>query len=332
MSRKVITVTMNPSIDKTVEISELIPYGLNRVKSIRQDPGGKGINVGRVLQNFGVDVIATGLIAGHQGKALQDELDACGLLHDFMPVEGETRTNLKIVDESIGKVTEVNEPGFFVTPEQADTFLRKLADMSEEAEIVILSGSLPPGITIDYYAKCISVLKSRGVKVLLDADGPALLEGINAVPYAIKPNLQELGTLFHSEFNNISHVAEAAVKLTEKGVEIVIVSLGPEGGVFVSKDGIFKADSWDIPVKSTVGGGDAMVGALAYSMIRGDSLYDTARFATAAGTITVSKAGTQFCSFKEVQETVGKVFIRDIHLNSNERIHPAPNQKWSAFS
>jgi 1-phosphofructokinase len=331
MKQKVITVTMNPSIDKTVELNQLIPYGLNRAKSSRLDPGGKGINVGRILQNFGVDVTATGLIAGNQGKALLDQLDACGLDHDFLQVEGETRTNLKVIDESVNKVTEINEQGFLVTEEQAEEFLGKLEIMSAEAEIVILSGSLPPGISIDYYARCIRIAKSKGAKVLLDAEGPALLEGLNAVPFAVKPNQQELGTLFHTEFNNIGQVAEAATKLADKGVEIVIVSLGPEGGVFANRNEIFKADSWDIPVKSTVGGGDAMVGALAYSMLRGDSLYDAARFATAAGTVTVSKAGTQFCNLDEVQGSVGKVFIRDIQLHSNERITSNLGQKWSSF-
>lgn len=305
---------MNPSIDKTAVVNKLVPHGLNRVKSTRLDPGGKGINVGRVLKSLGVDVTATGLIAGHQGKSLLDQLDVCGIDHDFLFVEGETRTNLKIVDESVNQITEINEPGFLVTPEQEQAFLDKLEKLSGQTDIIVLSGSLPLGISVDFYGRCIRNARNSGAKVLLDAEGPVLFEGINAVPYAVKPNLQELSTLFHAEFNNIRQVAEAANKLIERGIEIVIVSMGPEGAVFASRDEMFKADSWDIPVKSTVGAGDAMVGALAYSILKENSLREAARFATAAGTVTVSKDGTQFCNLEEVLGSTGKVIIRDIQL------------------
>jgi 1-phosphofructokinase len=312
MNGKVITVALNPSIDKTIHLNKLVPYGLNRVKGLRIDPGGKGINVGRVLKSFGVDVTVTGLLAGRQGEALLEHLSACGIEADFMQIAGETRTNLKIVDESVGKITEINEQGFYVSQDDMESFLLKLDNLSCEAEILILSGSLPPGIPVDFYATCTRIAKNNGAKVLIDAEGAVLFEGLKATPYAVKPNLQEMGTLFHAEFNSIRQVAEAARKLIDGGVEIVIVSMGPEGAVYVTKDEIIKADSWNIPVKSTVGAGDAMVGALAHSILKGNSLEEIARITTAAGTITVSKEGTQFCNLEEVEALKHKVIARSL--------------------
>lgn len=312
MNTKVITVTMNPSIDKTIVLDKLVPNGLNRAKSTRLDPGGKGINVGRVLQSFGVDVTITGLIAGRQGESLLAQLYGNGLNCDFLKIEGETRTNLKIIDGSVNQVTEINEQGFFVQPEYVSSFLEKLESLSGQAEIVILSGSLPPGVPVDFYAQCTTVAKYKGAKVILDAEGAILFEGLKALPYAVKPNLQELGTVFHEEFNNYRQVAEAAKKLHDKGIPIVIVSMGPDGAVYVSQDEIYKADSWNIPVKNTVGAGDAMVASLAYSILKQDSLYEIARLSTAAATITVSKDGTQFCSFGEVLESAGKANVRSL--------------------
>lgn len=312
MSQKVIAVAMNPSMDKTIVLNKLIPNGLNRVRNTRIDPGGKGINVGRVLQSFGVDVTVTGLIAGRQGEALLELLKDSGLDCDFLKIEGETRTNYKIIDESINQVTEINEQGFYVEPHDVSYFLEKFETLSSKAEIVILSGSLPPGVPVNFYAECTTISKKNGAKVLLDADGAILIEGLKAIPYAVKPNLKELGTIFHEEFSNYRQVGEAVKKLIDQGIEIVIASMGQDGAVYANRNEIYKADSWNIPVKSTVGAGDAMVGTLAYSILKQDSLHEIARLTTAASTITVSKIGTQFGSFEEVLESAGKVKIRSL--------------------
>lgn len=312
MSKKVITVTMNPSIDKTILLDKLNPYGLNRVKSFRLDPGGKGINVARVLRSFHVDTMVSGLIAGKLGEVLQNHLKEASIPADFMEVNGETRTNLKIVDQSVNKTTEINETGFPVSGEQREAFLKKLEGMTKQASIIILGGSLPPGVPDDFYAKCTKIAKNAGVKVILDADGSALAKGIGAVPYAIKPNIHELENYFGESYDSFSKVADAAKKLIAAGIEIVIVSMGPDGAILADREHIFKADSWDIPVKSTVGAGDSMVGALAYSILRQDALYDIAKLTTAAGTITASKSGTQVCTLEEVLQSVSNVTVRPI--------------------
>ncbi len=313
MDNRVIAVAMNPSIDKTIVVDKLIPYGLNRARSTRIDLGGKGINVGRILHSFGVNVTITGMMAGRDGEVLLEQLRASGIDFEFLTVEGETRTNYKIIDESVNKVTEINEQGFLTTLENVHLFFERLERLTENAEILVLSGSLPPGVPVDFYANCTEIAKKRGVKVLLDADGVALTEGLKALPYAVKPNLKELGAVFHEQFSNYRQVGEATKKLIDQGIEIVIASMGPDGAVYATENEMYKADSWNIPVKSTVGAGDAMVATLAYCILKRDSLREIARLTTAASTITVSKIGTQFCSYQEVLESAGKVNVRSLH-------------------
>lgn len=312
MVQKVITITMNPSIDKTVLLDEFHLYGLNRIHGARLDPGGKGINVAKVLHNFHVDVTVSGFIAGQQGILLQEQLKQANIPADFMEVEGETRTNLKIVDESVNKTTEINEPGFTVSEAHLASFLKKLESLAEQAAIIVLAGSLPPGVPDDFYAQCIAIAKKAGAKVLLDTDGTAFAKGLEAVPYAVKPNIHELEAYFHDEFKTYQQVADAAKRLLDMGVEIVIISMGAEGAVVADRQEAYQVNTWDIPIKSTVGAGDSMVGALAYSILKQASLHEIARMTTAAGTITASKSGTQTCTLEEVMQAVENVTVRSI--------------------
>jgi 1-phosphofructokinase len=312
MKDKVITITLNPSIDKTITVEKLTPYGLNRAISTRMDPGGKGINVARVLKNFGVDVMVSGLIAGDQGKLLKNYLKKSEIYTDFMETSGETRTNLKIIDESVNKTTEINESGFYVSHDDLMTFKRKFQSLLKDASIVVISGSVPPGVPSDFYAECISIAKTEGVKTLLDADGDTLTEGLKAVPYAIKPNIHELELLGGCTFSNIKDIVNAVQKLIEEGIEIAIVSMGPDGAIVANQHDVYKVDSWDVKVKSAVGAGDSMVGALAYSIVRNDSLFDIAKITTAAGTITATKAGTEICTLNEVLSSIKNVVVTKI--------------------
>ncbi|MCI1966904.1 MAG: 1-phosphofructokinase [Oscillospiraceae bacterium] len=309
MKNGIITVTLNPSIDKTIAIEKLFPYGLNRVIHSRTDPGGKGINVARALKNFGINVSVTGLIAGRQGRLLMDALQNAGIQADFLEIQGETRTNLKIFDESVHRTTEINETGFYVSSENLARFQGKFQGLIQRTKMVVLGGSLPPGIPPEFYAECVSAAKAAGAKVLLDADGAALKAGIQSVPYAVKPNLQELETLSGCRFSGKREIAEAAQNLTRSGIEIVIVSMGADGAVVVNREEAYAVDSWQIPVKSATGAGDSMVAALAASVLNHRSLTEIAKWTTAAGTVTASKEGTLICSLEEVTRSLNQVKV-----------------------
>lgn len=312
MCGKVITLVLNPSIDKTITVGNFVPYGLNRVIKTRLDPGGKGINVAKVLKNFGVDVTVFGLIAGSQGNLLLDFLQGAGIQADFLQNPGETRTNLKIFDEDINKTTEINETGFHVSPDALITLKQKFKQIIKDASVIVFSGSLPPGVPVDFYASCISIAKAEGLMTVLDADSKALAEGIKAVPFAVKPNIQELELLSGHSFTNRSEIVAAVKELIETGIEIVIVSMGPDGAIVADQHEVFKVDSWDVAVKSATGAGDSMVASLVYSILKKDSLYDIAKITTAAGTITASKEGTQICNLQEVLQSLKNVTVNKI--------------------
>lgn len=310
MRPSVVTVTLNPAIDKTVVIEKLNVGGLNRVQSVRMDPGGKGINVAKVLNQFGVHVTATGLIAGTQGLNLLHYLALEKIAANFLTISGETRTNLKIIDSSSNRTTEINEAGFLVGDTEINRFKAQLSVLLDEAAYLVLSGSLPPGVGSGIYRELVEIAKGKGVKTILDADDAALFEGIQAAPFAIKPNIHELGNLTGRELADDQDVICAARKILEKGIEIIIVSMGAQGAIIMDKKTTYRVWTDSIVPKSTVGAGDSMVAVLAYSLLSQFSLEETAQWVTAAGTVTASKSGTQVCSLAEVRQFLNKVKIK----------------------
>lgn len=307
MKSTVVTVTLNPALDKTVTVSGFEIGGLNRVRDLRVDPGGKGINVAKVLKKFNVNVIAAGLAAGFQGQQLLKQLTGDAVEVCFVNVPGETRTNLKIVDEKSKVTTEINEPGFTVLPDNLLRLGQKLSELLDQAAFLVISGSLPPGVPDHIYKDYIELANSKGVKAILDADGGALREGIKAKPYAIKPNLHELEHLVGRKLATIPEIVSAGRELLGQGIALVIISMGSQGAVVLDKKEVYQVTPFPISPKSTVGAGDSMVAALAYSLLGNKSLAETAVWATTAGTVTASKAGTQVCTLAEVQNFLSQV-------------------------
>jgi 1-phosphofructokinase len=312
MKPYVLTITLNPALDKTVTIDKFIKGGLNRVKDLRIDAGGKGINVTKVLNKFGVDVIATGLIAGVGGQTLLGLLSEENIESQFLKIPGDTRTNLKIVEEATNITTEVNEPGFYVTPESIDMLKRKVSDLLDNASFMVLSGSIPAGVKPDIYAELIELARSKGVKTILDADGSALQAGVKSAPYAVKPNQHELEKLLGRKMPGIADLVSGAKELQQMGVETVAVSMGAEGALLLDKNEILRIETFPITPMSTVASGDSMVAALVYSKLNAFSLRDTACWISSAGTVTASKPGTQVCSFEEVRNSLGLIRIKQV--------------------
>ncbi|MFT3950764.1 MAG: 1-phosphofructokinase [Oscillospiraceae bacterium] len=305
----IITVTMNPSIDKTVTVDRLVPYGLNRVTSARLDAGGKGINVAKVLRGFQTDALISGLVAGTQGSLLESFLARDGLRYEFLRAEGETRTNLKVVDTAAAQTTEINESGFAVDADTLERYTVLFARQLAQASLAVLSGSLPPGVPSGFYAHCIETAKRSGIPAVLDASGEALRAGIGAIPYAVKPNLEELEVLTGKTLATKCAVLSAARELLAAGIKLVIVSMGADGAVVADAEEAFFTAPWRCDVKSTVGAGDAMVGALAFGIRHGLSLCEIAALTTTAGTVTATKEGTQVCGLAEVMDCKARVTL-----------------------
>ncbi|MBD0382557.1 1-phosphofructokinase [Paenibacillus sedimenti] len=312
MKQPVLTITLNPALDKTVTVEDFILGGLNRIKEWRMDAGGKGINVAKVLQNFSVDVTAWGLCAGRQGNVLTDTLSSLGIPNWFVQAKGETRTNLKIYVELTQEITELNEPGFTVDDDVLNQFLNRFETDVRQMSLVVLAGSLPKGIPPDFYGTLIRIANEVGVRTVLDADGEPFIHGIEAVPYAIKPNIHELESFFGESFRTDEEIIDAARRLIAKGIAYVAVSLGGEGSILVTEKEAIRAKPAPITPLSTVGAGDSMVAALIYCMMQGMSLEETARWSSAAGTVTALKPGTQVCTLAEVEDKLSSVNIWSI--------------------
>ncbi|WP_169085192.1 1-phosphofructokinase [Paenibacillus sp. PL91] len=306
------TVTLNPAVDKTVTVENFSFGELNRIKTIRTDAGGKGINVAKVLHRFLVPVKALGFQAGHEGKVILEKLREQGIPSCLIEAEGETRTNLKVVDERTQQTTELNEAGFSPSEVLLEEFVQRFELNLSEASLVVLGGSLPPGTPVDYYQRLIELANRKGIRTILDADGEALARGIEAVPFALKPNIHELEALFDTTYTTDEQIVSAAQMLIRKGISYVMVSMGSEGSILVSEREAIRAKPFPITPLSTVGAGDSMVAAMAYSFLSHKSLEDIARWTSAAGTVTASKSGTEVCTLDEVQNKLGLIDISRI--------------------
>lgn len=302
MNKKIMTVTLNPCIDKTIVIHEFCEGGLNRAESVRVDAGGKGVNVAKVLKRFGAATLAVGVIGTSGGDLLLSELDERGICHDFISVPGVTRTNYKLQDKTKGQVTEVNEPGFFVDGESLEAILSMIQSRLPETGVMVLAGSVAPGIPKDIYKRLILLAKEQGVKVILDADGEAFKEALDAAPYAVKPNRFELEQLFGRELPSDSDLLSCGRELLQRGISLVVVSLGAEGAMFITKESALRVHPAPVACQSTVGAGDSMVASVAASLVAGDDPGSLARRATASGTVTASKPGTEVCTKEEVKD------------------------------
>jgi len=306
---KIVTVTLNPALDKTVIVESMKLGGLNRIQDMRTDAGGKGINVAKVLKRFEAEAVAWGFSGGAQGRTLEEKLRKEAIPFDFLEAEGETRTNLKIVDESSGLTTELNEPGFKANDALLADFEAYFEAHVGEAAVAVLGGSLPPGAPQSFYRRLIEIANAKGVRVILDADGEALREGIEAQPYALKPNIHELEALFGERFLTMEKLRDAAATLIRGSTRCVLVSMGEKGSLLIREGEALRAVPFPIQPRSTVGAGDSMVAAMAYGFVQGLSTEELARWTSAAGTITASKAGTDVCTLQEVRERLAEVQV-----------------------
>lgn len=307
------TVTLNPALDKTVEIPNFTIDSVNRITKMRTDPGGKGINVSKVISKLGGTSLATGILGGATGKAIQSALEEMGLASMFHFAEGETRTNLKVVDLEGHTNTDINEPGITVSEELLGELLKELLGKLAEGDIVVLSGSLPKGAPKDTYYTWVKACRGAGAKVILDADGELLAEGLKASPYLIKPNNHELSGLLGKTLKTPKELEEAAKDLmAQYGIEKIVVSMGGEGALYVTKEETIYAEGLKVPVGSTVGAGDSVVAALAVAEERKLVLEETVRLSTATGAANVMCSGTQAAEYEVIEGLIPKVAFQRI--------------------
>lgn len=308
----IVTVTMNPAIDKTVDIDTLERGGLNRIQHVELDAGGKGINVSKTIHALGGKSVATGFIAGNSGKIIRGVLDQWQIENDFIEVSGETRTNTKVFEKS-GELTELNEPGPTVEEKDVKALLHKLEGYAGQNTLFVLAGSVPQGVPKDIYQKITELVHQKGAKVLLDADGELFTKALEAVPDIIKPNRVEL-----EQYAGMDYIASeqellsAAEKLMEKGIGTVAVSMGKSGAMFLMEGTKVKCSGLKVKAHSTVGAGDAMVAALSYSWSEGKSPEDTMKMCMAVSAGAVTTIGTKPPSKDVVSSLLEQVVLEEV--------------------
>ncbi len=310
----IVTVTMNPAIDKSISVPGFAIGRTNRARTEKVDLGGKGINVARALHKLGCPATALGFLPGNEGPSMSAVLAATGIHPDFLYVPGEIRTNLKIKDPLTGSETEINQLGFQVDAGHLEDLAVRVREHASRSAAVILSGSLPEGAPPDIYARLLRIAKSCGARTVLDASGAAFKHGLAERPDLVKPNRAEVEELLAVRIEGDPQLLDAARSLLGLGVSTVVISLGADGALAASAGRAWRARPLPVKTASTVGSGDAMVAALALAMIREVPLPDALRMATAAGSASATLEGSEVADLDAVNEFLPKVTIESMDL------------------
>lgn len=304
------TVTLNPALDKTVEVPDFTVNAVNRAAAVRRDSGGKGLNVSRVIRALGGESRAFCILGGAAGEFIRTAAEGFGVPVTAFPGPGETRTNTKVVDRARRTYTDLNEAGMPVPPETLAALRDSLLAAVRPGDTVVLAGSLPPGASHSLYRDWTAELNRRGARVFLDADGEPLRAGVSAAPYFVKPNRDELARLCGRPLSGLADAAAEAARLCRGGVALALVSLGEDGALLaLQSGGVLYAPGLAVPAASTVGAGDAMTAAFAFALARGQAPADALGLAVAVSAAAVMTEGTQPPAPGQVQALLGQVRV-----------------------
>jgi 1-phosphofructokinase len=274
---KIVTVTLNPAIDQTVRMDHLQINSVNRGQAMQFDPGGKGVNVASYLADYEYETAVTGFL-GEENTAVFEKLFAKKKIADhFIRIPGRTRTNVKIVDEAAQQTTDINMPGETPTPAAFQALTATVEALAQSCDWFVLAGNLPPNAPDTIYATLIGQIQKHGKGVVLDSSREALRHGILARPTIIKPNIHELAEVAGEELVEETAVIHTAQRLLNSQTQLVVISMGKDGALFITENETIKAVPPTIKIKTTVGAGDAMVAGLVAAQIQQLSLAESAR-------------------------------------------------------
>ncbi|HHU92652.1 MAG TPA: 1-phosphofructokinase family hexose kinase [Halanaerobiaceae bacterium] len=283
----IITVTLNPALDKIIYLDQLHPGRLNRSSQVAVRAGGKGINVARILKALGSEVLAMGLVGGYIGERLEEIIHQEGLPASLIATKYISRENIKLIEKN-KRETEINQEGK-VDQESFLVFKEKLREKLPGADLLILSGSLPHGLSLEAYQELIELANEYKVKTILDSSGLPFEYALESRPYLIKPNINELSELAGEKLSFVPDVQRVVRKLLQKGIKNIIVSLGKKGAYLANGEESYLIIAPDIRVAdTTVGAGDSMVAGLALALERGYRFLEMGKYATALATLYVS--------------------------------------------
>ncbi|AWP26210.1 MULTISPECIES: 1-phosphofructokinase [unclassified Paenibacillus] len=276
------TVTLNPSIDYIVEVEFIELGGLNRMTRDMKFPGGKGINVSRVLNQLGAENTAIGFLGGFTGRYIDETLSREGIRTDFVNIADDTRINVKLKH---GDETEINGLGPVIRPEETDALLHKLSQL-QAGDIVVLSGSVPPSLGPGFYERLIGACRKSSAEFVMDTTGEALMKALVHRPLLVKPNHHELAELFGVVIDSNELLVTYGRKLLEEGAQHVLISMAGEGALLITADQVYHANVPSGTVRNSVGAGDSMIAGFVGTLALGKDLLEAFRTGVASGSAT----------------------------------------------
>ncbi len=304
------TITLNSSIDQNIIVSGLVKDDTNRALDVIRYPGGKGVNVSKVVRELGGPTFAYSLTGGLMGKIWKQGLERLDIPFYAMPVEGETRMNIVLTDRRDNTQTRISSPGPHVGGAAIRKFVKHLLSVRPRPFLWALGGSLSLGMRPSLYAEIIHKLQKEGARCILDTDNEALRLGVEAKPFMIKPNEYEIERLVGKRLRSLRDFEAAGRSLIKKGISIVVVSLGSKGALFVTHDETFRVTTPRVKVRSKVGAGDSLIGGFALGLYQKKSIKDSARLGVAASTSAVMREAPRLCLKKDIPPLLKLIHIR----------------------
>ncbi|OPG74350.1 1-phosphofructokinase [Pseudomonas ogarae] len=287
---KILTLTLNPALDLTVELARLEPGQVNRSDGMHAHAAGKGVNVAQVLADLGHTLTVSGFLGEDNAQVFETLFAQRGFVDAFIRVPGETRSNIKLAEQD-GRITDLNGPGPVVDAAAQQALLARLEQIAPGHDVVVVAGSLPRGVSPQWLQALITRLKTLGLNVALDTSGEALRVALAAGPWLIKPNTEELADALGCEVVSELAQAQAAQRLHAQGVEHVVISHGADGVNWFSVGTALHASPPKVSVASTVGAGDSLLAGMLHGLLSADTPEQTLRTATAIAAMAVTQIG-----------------------------------------
>jgi 6-phosphofructokinase 2 len=307
----IITLTVNPAIDRTITVERLVFEDRAYITSSRDSAGGRGINAACVIHSFGGKALAIVPASSKSEDCFKDFLKGCGFQLVVVPVRHDVRHNLIITDEQ-GLTLKLNEFGGTLDKAELASIEKAVRAKLDQASWLMLCGSLPPGAPASFYAHLITLARKRGVKTLLDADGDALAFGVQAKPTVVTPNQQEAERLLNAALLTQTHFLDAAARIQKMGAEGVILSLGSRGAVGAFEHQMIEAIPPRVDAIAPIGAGDALAAAFTWAMEQKDDFRDALRWGVAAGTASAQLPGMRFANLEQTKEIYAQVEVRHV--------------------
>ncbi|MFC1981962.1 1-phosphofructokinase [Chloroflexota bacterium] len=320
------TITLNPSLDEHIMVHGLVVEETNRWVKLHRYAGGKGIDVSRAIHEMGDKTTAYGFIGGTNGRSVEIMLDEEGVPFSFTPIQQETRTNFIITDTRTYQQTRIGAPGPRITKNELERFFRKMRKIQPSPDLLVASGSAPPGVPSSVYYDIVKGAKRYGVRTILDAANQWLEEGLKAKPYLIKPNVHEAETLLGRELASEEAIIKAVLDLVKRGVEVAVISRGKDGVIAATGKSLIKAVPPPVKIRSAVGAGDCTIAGLALKLAYGEPLVEACRLAVAMGTAAALTPGTELCHRADVEDLLPQIEVQEIPATRRTKaFFPASN-------